>query len=296
MYSANLWSSRIYVHLQHFSNCMFIFLYVWRISHCDVLHVLASFVWGWCLYCFVLPDSGGCARKRAAMSVTLTAVKRVQSSPNLLASGITTNSKILLMNGFLQHYICLQYHSAREGKCTHTSYSTDRYFPQFYNALQKVVFISLCLYSVVIDGKRQKDLGRSCFIYLFIYFVKLMFPLVHNTDFGSHVPHCFTKYYSMKSECLLQLALELFLKESVCNGTVIIRSQNNLKAFIKCFPKNVWNNKTIEIIQQGELLLSILLSDFARWNLNGCQLSRFKGELSSCKSKSVKNLNCCSLI
>ncbi|NXT67017.1 SRBS2 protein, partial [Chaetops frenatus] len=35
----------------------------------------------------VLPDSGGCARKRAAMSVTLTAVKRVQSSPNLLASG-----------------------------------------------------------------------------------------------------------------------------------------------------------------------------------------------------------------
>ncbi|NWZ48001.1 SRBS2 protein, partial [Haliaeetus albicilla] len=39
----------------------------------------------------VLPDSGGCARKRAAMSVTLTAVKRVQSSPNLLASGITPN-------------------------------------------------------------------------------------------------------------------------------------------------------------------------------------------------------------
>ncbi|XP_053315097.1 sorbin and SH3 domain-containing protein 2 isoform X5 [Spea bombifrons] len=35
----------------------------------------------------VLPDSGGYARKRAAMSVTLTAVKRVQSSPNLLASG-----------------------------------------------------------------------------------------------------------------------------------------------------------------------------------------------------------------
>ncbi|NXJ75166.1 SRBS2 protein, partial [Trogon melanurus] len=34
----------------------------------------------------VLPDSGGCARKRAAMSVTLTAVKRVQSSPNLLAA------------------------------------------------------------------------------------------------------------------------------------------------------------------------------------------------------------------
>ncbi|XP_063314183.1 sorbin and SH3 domain-containing protein 2 isoform X13 [Pelobates fuscus] len=32
-------------------------------------------------------DSGGYARKRSAMSVTLTAVKRVQSSPNLLASG-----------------------------------------------------------------------------------------------------------------------------------------------------------------------------------------------------------------
>uniref|UniRef100_A0A452UA28 Sorbin and SH3 domain containing 2 n=1 Tax=Ursus maritimus TaxID=29073 RepID=A0A452UA28_URSMA len=31
---------------------------------------------------------GGCARKRAAMSVTLTSVKRVQSSPNLLAAGI----------------------------------------------------------------------------------------------------------------------------------------------------------------------------------------------------------------
>ncbi|XP_071068692.1 sorbin and SH3 domain-containing protein 2 isoform X31 [Dasypus novemcinctus] len=32
-------------------------------------------------------DSGGCARRRAAMSVTLTSVKRVQSSPNLLAAG-----------------------------------------------------------------------------------------------------------------------------------------------------------------------------------------------------------------
>ncbi|EPY85613.1 hypothetical protein CB1_000362016 [Camelus ferus] len=32
------------------------------------------------------PNSGGCARKRAAMSVTLTSVKRVQSSPNLLAA------------------------------------------------------------------------------------------------------------------------------------------------------------------------------------------------------------------
>ncbi|XP_037990732.1 sorbin and SH3 domain-containing protein 2 isoform X23 [Motacilla alba alba] len=37
-------------------------------------------------------DSGGCARKRAAMSVTLTAVKRVQSSPNLLASGSESQS------------------------------------------------------------------------------------------------------------------------------------------------------------------------------------------------------------
>ncbi|XP_071978934.1 sorbin and SH3 domain-containing protein 2 isoform X17 [Engystomops pustulosus] len=37
-------------------------------------------------------DSGGCARKRAAMSVTLTAVKRVQSSPNLLASGQDSHS------------------------------------------------------------------------------------------------------------------------------------------------------------------------------------------------------------
>ncbi|XP_063776860.1 sorbin and SH3 domain-containing protein 2 isoform X17 [Pseudophryne corroboree] len=37
-------------------------------------------------------DSGGCARKRAAMSVTLTAVKRAQSSPNLLASGQESHS------------------------------------------------------------------------------------------------------------------------------------------------------------------------------------------------------------
>ncbi|XP_069644520.1 sorbin and SH3 domain-containing protein 2 isoform X2 [Haliaeetus albicilla] len=37
-------------------------------------------------------DSGGCAHKRAAMSVTLTAVKRVQSSPNLLASGSDSQS------------------------------------------------------------------------------------------------------------------------------------------------------------------------------------------------------------
>ncbi|KAM4708664.1 sorbin and SH3 domain-containing protein 2 isoform 4-T4 [Discoglossus pictus] len=40
----------------------------------------------------MLPDSGGYARKRAAMSVTLTAVKRVQSSPNLLASGHESHS------------------------------------------------------------------------------------------------------------------------------------------------------------------------------------------------------------
>lgn len=37
-------------------------------------------------------DSGGCARKRAAMSVTLTSVKRVQSSPNLLAAGRDSHS------------------------------------------------------------------------------------------------------------------------------------------------------------------------------------------------------------
>ncbi|KAM8970539.1 sorbin and SH3 domain-containing protein 2 isoform 2-T2 [Sarcophilus harrisii] len=37
-------------------------------------------------------DSGGCARKRAAMSVTLTAVKRVQSSPNLLTAGHDSQS------------------------------------------------------------------------------------------------------------------------------------------------------------------------------------------------------------
>ncbi|XP_032269509.1 sorbin and SH3 domain-containing protein 2 isoform X12 [Phoca vitulina] len=37
-------------------------------------------------------DSGGCARKRATMSVTLTSVKRVQSSPNLLAAGRDSQS------------------------------------------------------------------------------------------------------------------------------------------------------------------------------------------------------------
>uniref|UniRef100_M3XHN3 Sorbin and SH3 domain containing 2 n=1 Tax=Latimeria chalumnae TaxID=7897 RepID=M3XHN3_LATCH len=37
-------------------------------------------------------DSGGCARKRAAMSVKLAAVKRVQSSPNLLAAGSDSQS------------------------------------------------------------------------------------------------------------------------------------------------------------------------------------------------------------
>lgn len=48
------------------------------------------FLCGLCYFIFfLLPDSGGCARKRAAMSVTLTSVKRVQSSPNLLAAGIT---------------------------------------------------------------------------------------------------------------------------------------------------------------------------------------------------------------
>ncbi|KAI4529684.1 hypothetical protein MG293_020362 [Ovis ammon polii] len=41
---------------------------------------------GLCYVIFLLPDIGGCARKRAAMSVTLTSVKRVQSSPNLLAA------------------------------------------------------------------------------------------------------------------------------------------------------------------------------------------------------------------
>ncbi|KAM6221238.1 sorbin and SH3 domain-containing protein 2 isoform 6-T6 [Rhynchocyon petersi] len=37
-------------------------------------------------------DSGGCAHKRAAMSVTLTSVKRVQSSPNLLTAGRDSHS------------------------------------------------------------------------------------------------------------------------------------------------------------------------------------------------------------
>ncbi|XP_032725831.1 sorbin and SH3 domain-containing protein 2 isoform X10 [Lontra canadensis] len=37
-------------------------------------------------------DSGGCARKRAAMSVTITSVKRVQSSPNLLTAGRDSQS------------------------------------------------------------------------------------------------------------------------------------------------------------------------------------------------------------
>lgn len=91
MFSANLPNLKIHTFLQQLPNCMLTFIHVWHISHCNMLHVLALFVWGCCLYCFVLPDSGGCARKRAAMSVTLTAVKRVQSSPNLLASGITTN-------------------------------------------------------------------------------------------------------------------------------------------------------------------------------------------------------------
>lgn len=50
---------------------------------------------------FLLPDSGGCARKRAAMSVTLTSVKRVQSSPNLLAAGIISlTHRMSHLNGF----------------------------------------------------------------------------------------------------------------------------------------------------------------------------------------------------
>lgn len=56
---------------------------------CMILHVLFCCL-GLCYIIFLLPDSGGCARKRAAMSVTLTSVKRVQSSPNLLAAGITS--------------------------------------------------------------------------------------------------------------------------------------------------------------------------------------------------------------
>lgn len=57
---------------------------------CMTSHVLSLFCLGLCHIMFLLPDSGGCARKRAAMSVTLTSVKRVQSSPNLLAAGITS--------------------------------------------------------------------------------------------------------------------------------------------------------------------------------------------------------------
>uniref|UniRef100_A0A8D0EK33 Sorbin and SH3 domain containing 2 n=1 Tax=Strix occidentalis caurina TaxID=311401 RepID=A0A8D0EK33_STROC len=47
---------------------------------------------------FLFSVTGGCARKRAAMSVTLTAVKRVQSSPNLLASDASSSS--LTAKGF----------------------------------------------------------------------------------------------------------------------------------------------------------------------------------------------------
>ncbi|KAH0616150.1 hypothetical protein JD844_027052 [Phrynosoma platyrhinos] len=63
------------------------------------LHVLALYVVALCLCHFVLSDSGGCARKRAAMSVKLTAVKRVQSSPNLLTAGITINHTVLRLDG-----------------------------------------------------------------------------------------------------------------------------------------------------------------------------------------------------
>lgn len=52
----------------------------------------------------MLSDSGGCARKRAAMSVKLTAVKRVQSSPNLLTAGITINNHgVSQLNGIMLH-------------------------------------------------------------------------------------------------------------------------------------------------------------------------------------------------
>nr|XP_045735622.1 sorbin and SH3 domain-containing protein 2 isoform X8 [Mirounga angustirostris] len=47
---------------------------------------------GFCCVIFLLSDSGGYARKRATMSVTLTSVKRVQSSPNLLAAGRDSQS------------------------------------------------------------------------------------------------------------------------------------------------------------------------------------------------------------
>uniref|UniRef100_A0A8C7AII8 Sorbin and SH3 domain containing 2 n=1 Tax=Neovison vison TaxID=452646 RepID=A0A8C7AII8_NEOVI len=50
------------------------------------------FCCGLCCVIFLLSDSGGCARKRAAMSVTITSVKRVQSSPNLLAAGSDSQS------------------------------------------------------------------------------------------------------------------------------------------------------------------------------------------------------------
>ncbi|NXX82568.1 SRBS2 protein, partial [Urocolius indicus] len=60
----------------------------------------------------VLPDSGGCARKRAAMSVTLTAVKRVQSSPNLLASGIAANQK---KNWFDSFFLTKAWRSYNDG-------------------------------------------------------------------------------------------------------------------------------------------------------------------------------------
>lgn len=53
---------------------------------------------GLCCVIFLLSDSGGCARKRAAMSVTITSVKRVQSSPNLLAAGIISLTHIKWLN------------------------------------------------------------------------------------------------------------------------------------------------------------------------------------------------------
>ena len=71
-----------------------------------MLHVLALYVVGLCLSHFVLSDSGGCARKRAAMSVKLTTVKRVQSSPNLLTAGITINRGTPHLNAIVL-YICI---------------------------------------------------------------------------------------------------------------------------------------------------------------------------------------------
>lgn len=69
---------------------------------CMMSHVLSPLLWPLLCHFFLLPDSGGCARKRAAMSVTLTSVKRVQSSPNLLAAGIISlTHRVSHSNGFI---------------------------------------------------------------------------------------------------------------------------------------------------------------------------------------------------